>query len=301
MALVAFDLDNTLGFFYHIAPVAEFLSPETVTCTIQRAAAGNEHLTLSPDVQAAMLVAEERFFEKVFKNGPLLRSLLRPNLDAMIGPVVQARLHGKVRAVILYSNTWNVLTMKLAKCIIETVYDCPGLFSALIDANHPIRLEDWSRVEAGEPLKTSHTLKRIFREVVGIKDAIRYRDMIFIDEREPPHSSMLQDVALGLTYLRPTFYAPRVPRTLKHAVRQLLFEALSESGLATNHAYLRSDVFNRWKLTYDLERVPIRNFIDLMRYVDDEVDDSDAAAAPFVDDSANLRRTLIHFFYRFKQ
>jgi hypothetical protein len=298
MALVAFDLDNTLGCFYPIAPVADWLSPDCIENPVQQTVNQSAARPLSPALKKRLEAAEQRFFERIAAQPDVVDVLLRPNVGAMIRPIIKAKEAGRVRAVCIYSNTWIGMTMRLAKYLIERKFGAPGLFDALVDATHPIRKEDWAQFQSGEPLKTYPTLRRIFREICDVKGVIRPTDVIFVDER-PTRHAIQADVRNGLTYLQPTVYAPRFSAASKSAIRDTLTLVLHETGLLKDSEYMKSCVFQRVKLMYSFHRVPIRTFTDLMNHTFTEIETADSDTVPFRNDSGPIRQQLVPFLQRF--
>lgn len=291
MALVAFDLDNTLGFFYHVAPVGHLFSLDLLDNSETRGLNPNFHI--SPRIRAALKRVEERFIEKLLERQHLLRTILRPNLDAMLRPVIQAAQVGRIRSICMYSNAANSFSLKLAKTIIERQYGVSNLFCALVDATHPIRSADLKTIKYGEPIKTFATLRSIFRKLCGYPLPIQPSNIIFIDERRPKHDIAVMEPE-GLTYIQPSEYMPILPRGHKGEIIKMALECLIEEGLMTDEEYLQSSVFQCLKRKYINQRIrPIGNFHDLLDFIGEEVADSDKVAKPFINDTKTLRQQLI--------
>jgi hypothetical protein len=294
MAYIGFDLDNTLGIFHHVAAAGHFFSQDIFNNseTLQL----NPNFYLSSSLRKRLAAAEERFLRQIAIRPHLVNEILRPNLDALIRPVLQGRIYGKVRAVCIYSNTINTFSMKLAKTLIEDRYKAPGLFCACVDATDPLREMDFhtEKGRTAEPKKTYPVLKAIFKTLCHVRSSIPPSKMIFIDDRKVPHSIKSAE-ADGLTYIKPVAYNPVISRDHKKEILYILLETLSAEELLNDNEYLNSSIFRCLKRPYFNEKIRvIGNFGDLLQYVADEI------AAPwgtgsthFKDDGKTLRQELI--------
>ena len=296
MALVAFDLDSTLGTFYGLTAWAHAFSVETLENPLFRRF--NHGFHVSQKLRQRLAAVEDTFIRELVKREDLQDRILRPNLDAMIRPLLAARQMGKVQAVVIYSNTWNTFSMRLAKELIEHRYQAPGLFTALIDATHPIRAHDWKRVEYGEPLKTFHTLRRIFKELCGVQGPIHRSDIVFIDERVRKHD-LWRDVDLGLTYIQPSEYSPVFSERIRKEFVRVGLKVLRDTALLEDWRFIGSDVVRCIKVTYDLDLIPIQGVGELLDYIEKAIHKENRKGVAFVDDTQSLRRALIHAFSKF--
>jgi len=261
MALVAFDLDNTLGFFYHIGIWGNFFSIETFESLFNKKL--NPHASISSSLKEKLRKAEALFIKKLLKSPKLLKTILRPDLAKMIKPIIRAKALGRIKAICMYSNTWNPFSVHLAKELIETIYKCNGLFDCVVDATHPIRKADWL-VESGEPLKTFGTLKRIFKELCHVTKTIHPEEIVFIDDRINKHDLKLYEKD-GLRYIQPPAFAPRLTRTNHDDVLMLGMNVLIQTKLIEDLEYLRSDLFHRkvyFGMRHDVKIV--KNIYDLL-------------------------------------
>lgn len=295
MSYVAFDLDNTLGYFYHVMPVAAFLSAET----LENASYMRHNITfkLSPTLKAKMAAAEAAYIQAIAERPHLVRVILRPNLDALMRPILVGRQNGRVRSVAIYSNTDNTFSMRLAIALIEARYNVKGLFCAAVDATHPIRKPDFERTEGGEPLKTFKVLRSIFRKLCGAKLPIQPNEIVFVDER-PKRHALSNYEADGLTYIQPTVYAPEIPRTHKKEIFKLLLDVLEEQGLLADPEYMDSCIFHcmrqRYVAGWGTRRFgPIDGFHELAAHAAAEIAHAGSGAIPFKDDTAALRRAIL--------
>jgi hypothetical protein len=302
MSYIAFDLDNTLGYFYHIYSIANFLSPETVENSAYKRY--NQTFKLGDSLKAKMLKAEAAYIKKIAERQHLVNVILRPNLDALIRPVLQGRLTGRVRAVAIYSNTDNMFAMKLAIHLIERRYNTPGFFNAAVDATHPIRTVDHEHSERtnGEPIKTYRTIKAIFRKLCGVTLPLTPANVIFIDERPNRHHVMNAEPD-GLTYIQPTVYSPEIPRTHQREIFKLLLDTLEEEGLLADAEYMDSCLFYCFRQTY-IEGTgtgrygPIDGFHEMAHHVAQEIAVAAAEPVPFKDDTVALRRAMLRALAR---
>lgn len=289
MALVAFDLDNTLAFCEHLVPFGEFLSVATLNNTCSQRM--NGPLKISRRLAYCMARAEQRFIAAVAERQHLVNTILRPNLDALMRPILAARRAGKVRAVAIYSNSPSSFCLHLVATLIEMRYQAPGLFCDLVDAGDPIRKPDYERLVRGEPLKTYKVARAIFKRC-GAQTPFGPQNMVFVDERPTRHAIEAQ-VADGLTYIQPTVYAPAVPAAQKKELFTLLVETLAAEELLTDTEYLESPVFHCLKNFWDTKRWrAIANFSDLMEFAAESLD-AVGPGAPFTDDTKALRQQLL--------
>ena len=290
MALVAFDLDNTLGFFEHIGPLAELFSVETLENRFNRDI--NPNFRLSNRLKGRLRRAERRFLDKVIQSQRLLATILRPNLDAMILPLIKGKRDGLVRAVCIYSNTWNTFSVHAAKYIIERIYDAPGLFDAVVDASHPIRAHDWAGRRQGEQVKTFKVLRQIFKTLCGVRGPIHPRNTLFVDERRQKHI-IQEDEREGLTYLKPTEFFPRLTEAVKREAWDLGLEALHHEGLLENREYMESDVFHCLKYGNSFNNfVPITGPDELFRLVEESIGSAGRRWLTFKDDTLDIRQCI---------
>ena len=121
MALIAFDLDNTLGYFSHVGIWGDMFSIDTLENSFNLAL--NPKFQISPALKQKLLRAERMYMNEILNSPTVLQSVLRPNLDMMIKPLIKAKKQGKVRAICIYSNTWNTFTVYLGKFLIEKLYN----------------------------------------------------------------------------------------------------------------------------------------------------------------------------------
>ena len=297
MALVAFDLDNTLGYFDHIGPWGDVFSVETLENSFNMSL--NPHFHLSADLRRSLKATEQRFLKSVLGRPDLLKTILRPNLDAMIEPLLKAKRLGKVRAVCIYSNTWSTYTVNFGKELIEAIYTCPGFFDCVVDSSHPIRKGDYKKVVGGEScLKTMKVLKAIFKTLCGVKGTIRPSDILFVDERKEKHVLQEQE-SEGLVYLKPTFFEPSVSDRIKRLVYRLGMDALEAECLLNNHEFLNSDVFHAIKFGSGDTFVPIHSAEQLIASVQAGILAAGEHGVPFKRDTREIRRVIEEFLGRF--
>ena len=286
MALVAFDLDNTLGSFDPIGPWANFFSVETLEN-------GENKMVLSDPLKNKIRDAETMFIEKVKACPELFDRMFRPNLDVLIAPIVKAKKSGKVRAVCMYSNTFSTFTMYFAKRIIEERYSCPNLFDCLVDSTHPIRKYDWDQNKDSntQPLKTFVGLKRIFKNLCGVKDPIYPDRILFVDDRSVKHHLEEQEKD-GLTYLQLNSYVPEFSRDLRGLAYLMGLQTLLESGLTNYPPYLKSEV---------CAHSSDGGFFKLLKLTEEAILKPFFPAQEFREDTKRIRQIVTMFLSRFSK
>jgi hypothetical protein len=271
MAYVAFDLDNTLGFFELTNPLAFLWSPDFLENPEQ--SAPNARLDLTARLHNKLKRARNNFADNLLADPELINLVLRPNIDVIFPPLIQAKKAGKLKAIIIYSNTGVTYSMELAKYLIEKKYKAPGLISLMADHWHPLRVADRPRyVPEGryvQPEKTIKTLKILFKAATGLKAPVN--KIMFMDDRDPKHKLQEQEPE-GLTYIVPSAFHPRVTEHQKRAILFLALETLDKCGLLGDEAYLSSGFCNR-KIPYDYVKIhPIHGFPALFSYVWEKID-----------------------------
>ena len=298
MALIAFDLDNTLGYFSHVGVWADFFSLENLENPFNLTP--NPKFKLTSELREKLRAAEKLYVKKILENEEIVKSILRPNLDAMILPLITAKKEGRVRAICIYSNTWNTFTPGLGKALIETLYNCENLFDCVVDASHPIRTPDWSNRLQGNQIKTFHVLKAIFKQLCGVKGSIKESDILFVDERLVKHT-IANSESKGLIYLKPSEYLPKLPMSLLKKVFNIGIEVLEESGLFKDTEYLESDVFHCIKFgpwdkinTY----IPLQNIFELIQIAEENLRASALVGHEFVDDTEEITECMEKFFIK---
>jgi hypothetical protein len=273
MAYVAFDLDNTLGFFELTNPLAFLWSPDFLENPEQSAANGRFDLTAKLHVKLKR--ARQNFANNLLADPELLNLVLRPNLDVIFPPLIQAKKAGKLKAIIIYSNTGVTYSMELAKYLIEKKYKTPGLISLMADHWHPLRVADRPRyVPEGryvQPEKTIKTLHHLFKAATGQKGAIAVDKIMFMDDRNPKHKLQEQE-AEGLTYIVPTAFHPRITDYQKRAILFLALETLDKGGLLGDTDYISSGFCHR-DIPYEhVKQHRIDGFPALFSYVWEKID-----------------------------
>lgn len=308
MAYVAFDLDNTLGFFEFTNPLAYLWSPEFLNNPEQ--SKSNHSLRLSTKLKAKLKRARDRFVESLLADHHLLQLVLRPNLDAILEPLVASWRAGKVRAVIMYSNTSVSYSLELAKALIEHKYNVPGMFHLLADHWHPSRTADRpttpSRGEYVEPLKTITTLERLFRESIGTGGRlakagpkhIPLQSILFVDDRQPKHALEAQESG-GLTYLVPSRFVPKATVAQRRRILLLAIEAINRAGLMVDDEYLDSGFCYR-DIPYDWTRTKkVRGAPQLFEWVWDEIHAVRTPRVAWQPDTDHLAATTRDFLGQF--
>ena len=265
MAHVAFDLDNTLGFFGITNKLGDLWTTQYITTPEQH----NTGATISKRLEIKLARARETFAKSLLKDKDMLFTVLRPNLDALIKPLLDAKHAKKLKTVIIYSNTGSDYSLELAKYLIETHYKCRGFFSLMANHWHPLRDLDHVDTVLGqykEPLKTIQTLQRLFKRATHSQAPVQLSKILLVDDRYVKHDLEKQE-SEGLTYLVPTRFVPPANDRQRQHILLLALYALNEQGLLTSNEYLDSPFCNR-DIVYDHTRkLKIRGFGDLLDYV----------------------------------
>jgi len=297
MTYVAFDLDNTLGYFETVGPLAYFFSPEFLSNVEERV--GNR-LQLSSALIAKLADVRKNFALSLLKHPELLKKVLRPNIDVLIKPILKAK-RSKPVTVIIYSNTGNSFSTHLAKALIETKFKCPGLFSLIADVFHPLRAPETTPATPGEngflnPEKTVPVLMRLLQEGARRQTRgfqryapIHPESVAFVDDRTPIHR-IAEAVPHGLTYIKPSPFAPK-QTTQRRDILALALEAMDGAGLLSNDEYLASGICHR-----RIGNKVIRGFPDLFSYVWEAMNESHIRPRTWVDDTFTLESQMRGFF-----
>jgi hypothetical protein len=299
-AHVAFDLDNTLGFFEVTNPLAWLWSPDTLENPVM--AHANASLRLSPQLQRLLKKTRTTFANLLLKRPDLLWFVLRPNLRAMFEPLLSAYKKGNVAAVIIYSNTGNAYSVELGKYLIEKLFKSPHLFSLTADAFHPLRTADRPHAHPPhvyvEPNKTYNGLEDLLQAATGKSTPIHPDHVAFVDDRTVPHK-LLADVPRGLTYIRPTPYFPRATQRVKQELFNLAMEAIDATGLLANEEYAKSGFCHRSVPFSFVHKKTLRGFPDLVVNVWKEMERVHGARAPWQNDAMSLESEMTGFLEKF--
>jgi hypothetical protein len=294
MAYVAFDLDNTLGFFELTNPLAFFWSPDFLENPEQSAV--NHRLEISNKLNNKLKKARKIFADSLLQDSNMLSLVIRPNIDSLLIPLLKAKK--RVKTVIIYSNTGVTYSMELAKYLIEKKFKWPGLFSLMADHWHHLRIADRPRyVPQGryvQPEKTIKTLQLLFRNAVGEKTLPPIDKIMFVDDRNPKHKLQEQEKD-GLTYIVPTSFFPNPSMYQKKTIMFLALEALNRAGLLSDEEYLSSGFCNR-VIPYDwTKRQRVTGFTSLYSYVWDRVTELHPEENIWIPDTISLQRQVQHF------
>ena len=295
--LVAFDLDNTLGCFDGIYAWGHFFSVDELENNVN-----SLEIDTPPSLKARLKKAERLFIHKIREYRALFSVILRPNLDALIKPLIRAKRNGTVRAICMYSNTSSTFTMYFAKQVIEEMYSCPGFFDCLVDATDTIRKYDWEQSkETSQPLKTFHVLKRIFKEYCGVTDVITPDRILFVDDRKLRHH-LTNEEKNGLTYLQVTPYVPDITQKMREMIYTIGLEVLLDTNLVDCPAYLFSNIFEtkRERRTDSGRHITedIKGMFDMLEYTESVILTRWSAPMDFSDDTAAIRRVMTLFVKR---
>ena len=295
MACVAFDLDNTLGFFEVTNALAYLWSPQFLENPEQ--SRKNGPLKLSRSLDTKLREARLSFAHSLLRDKAILSTILRPNLDAMIVPLLQAKRQRRLKTVIMYSNTGVSYSTELAKTLIETMYKSPALFSLIADHWHPLRRADHPNHRPGqyvEPRKTIETLQLLFKRASHSSNDIPLQNILFVDDRTPKHALQQQEPA-GLTYLVPSHFVPVITAEQKDYILFLALTALQQHGILSNREYMESGFCFR-DIPYEMtNHHSIRGFPDLLDYVSSVMDRVHGSVSPWTPDTQAISRQVQEF------
>lgn len=307
-AYVAFDLDNTLGFFEYTNPLSFFWSPEMLTNPEQ--AHVNPGIKLRPPPHSLLrcLAHARQLFvhwllssreeEPVPKS--ILHKILRPNLATLLAPLLRLRKKGLLKTVIIYSNTGVGPSLEFAKELIETKFGCHGLFDLLADHWHPLRRHDQFKAgsmaaAAGELRKTPRVLKALFKEAAGARrrsTSPSSDQILFVDDFLPKHE-IQEEEAKGLTYIVPTPYCSSLSLSEKKALVAAAIECLHRAGVLDDPDYA---VFYTRKIPFEHEHtIELESFSDLAEFVLGEVIVTEPRYGAWRNDTRDLQSQMTTF------
>ena len=290
MAYVAFDLDNTLGYFEVVGPLAFFMSPEFLKNPEESV---RNPLTISRRLTLLLEHVRHDFAAELLKRPHILHAVLRPNLDTLIKPLLK-----KKTTVIIYSNTGNAFSTHLAKDLIERKYKSPGLIKLIADVFHPLRKPETSALRGGDgflnPDKTFPVLNTLLAAAAKRQSTIHPGLILFVDDRTPVHP-IAEAVPRGLTYIKPTPYAPRLSKAVRQEILEVALGVMDRVGLLSNAEYLASGFCYRMVRRKGGVTV-LRGFPDLLSYVWKSMNETYYPPAPWANDTPNLESGMRRFF-----
>jgi len=290
MAFVAFDLDNTLGYFDTVAPLAFFMSPEF----IQNPEEGPTNpLVISKRLRTKLAHIRKELAAELLKRPDLLDAVLRPNLDDLIKPILK---HGAT--VIIYSNTGNTLSTHLAKDMIERKYRCPGLIQLIADVFHPLRKPETTGKRGADgfrnPQKHFPVLERLLQAASNRHEPIHPDQILFVDDKTPMHP-IAEAIPRGLTYIKPTAYAPRVSERQRQGILEIALGLMDRAGLLSDEEYLGSAFC--FRRIHRMEGVvTLRGFPDLFSYVWKTMHKTNHPLSTWKEDTPMIQSEMRRFF-----
>lgn len=296
MAYVAFDLDRTLGFFECVAPLGFLWSKDFLENPEQ--GKHNGAVNISSKLETALRRVRETFARLLLADPTILYTVLRPNLDTLILPLLKAKKEGNLKSVIIYSNTGVSYTVELARFLIESHYKSFGLFSLVADNWHPLRTGDIVG-PFEEKKKTIGTLQKLFKRSTHSRDEIPLSKILFVDDREPKHELEAQ-IEDGLTYIQPVAFAPSITEKQKHHIVFLALYALEKHGIFRSREYLQSGFCYR-NIPYDYtKKYAIRGFTELVDYILYAMEDVNPVPTDWRRDTAAIERRMTAFLQQAK-
>jgi hypothetical protein len=295
MACVAFDLDETIGSFRAIWPLASFWSLDYINTVEQRN--GIAPFTPSPSLERTLDKVKDTFANYLLRDKQILDLIIRPNLRELLTPLLAAKRARHLKTLIIYSNTGIFYTIELAERLLEHIFKVPKIFSLTADWWHPLRSADRTVIQGGIIMhKRIETLQKLFQKALQTKKKIPLGNILFIDERSPRHT-LVQQIPDGLTYLVPTEFRPPLSSLQKEYLLFMAFAAMEEHGLLVNKEYLESRFCHR---TIRLEHANLRvdSLQELFAAVAQSVMSVDGS--PWKPDSAALRKGVREFLAQVK-
>jgi hypothetical protein len=178
MAVVAFDLDETLGRFGNLDAFLFFMYPNSVYSGQLK---GYEPFAPSEALQAKINTALNAFAECLLAKEPAL-GMLRPGILDIIRVFVEAKKRGDVKNAAIYSNNGNSGLLLLAKTVIEKALNAPGFFCDLVNWYDPRREREITKGHPGHAAKTFQMLNRIFQDSRCSSGPIEARNVYFFDD-----------------------------------------------------------------------------------------------------------------------
>lgn len=295
MAYIAFDLDNTLGYFEIVGPLAFFMSPEFLKNPEETV---SNELTISKRLVAKLDHVRREFAKELLKRDDLLHAVLRPNLDSMIKPLLR-----KKPTVIIYSNTGNTFSTHLARDLIEQKYKSPGLFKLIADVFHPLRKPETTGAKGADgyldPKKTYPVLANLLMHAAKIHTPIHPDQVLFVDDKTPMHP-IANATVYGLTYIKPTPYVPKISKKVRQEILQLALAAMDRSGLLSDQEYLASGFCFR-TVRRAKGVTTFRGFPDVLSYVWKTMNESYYPPGVWNDDTFTIEIEMRRFFSQLRR
>ena len=296
MAYVAFDVDNTLGYFEIVNPLANFWSLDYINNPEQSFHSGKARI--SSRLEKKLKRARDIFSTELFKHPRLLYTVLRPNIHAMFAPLLKLKRQGKLRTIILYSNTSVGYSLELVAALIDKLFHSRGLISYMVDHWHPIRVADHPEplvpFRYNEPSKQYESLEHIFKKATGSRAAVTPSRVLFVDDRRKKHVLQEQEKE-GLTYVVPTPFFINASHEQKKKIFDIALQALEDADVLNDSEYLVSKFCTR-DIPYDYTNVYfVRNFYQLKQFVWSQMVNATVYKGKWQNDTAKLNREFDYY------
>lgn len=296
MACVAFDLDLTIGNFEPFWYLAHLWSVDHINNPDQL---GNQTPFIpSRSLQTSLERVKQTFANYLLRDKSIIDMIIRPNLDELILPLLEAKKSRHLKTIIIYSNTTVGYTMDLAEYLLEQTFKAPRLFALKADWWHPLRGAD--RSYKGNTVYTHkriETLQLLFQKALKSKKKIPVSNILFIDDKRPRHT-LVQQIPEGLHYIVPTPYRPPMSLEQKEFILFMAFAALQEHGLLEDREYLNSRFCSRTVRFSEDAVIRVDNFIELFSCIRRAI--LHAGGEPWKSDSAVLRKGVREFLKQAK-
>jgi hypothetical protein len=274
---VAFDLDETLGYFG--SPVMHLLFLDLVSL-YQDTTVIKAPFEPSENLKEKLNAAFQAFAIRLasLEDG---RICLRQGILDIVKRLVQLQDEGKVKKIVIYSNNGNIQCLKFAKIMIEFILGRNNIFCDLIHFYHPLRLQGNSPdlSNPGKASKTFPVFQKIFAETCGetdVESKILPQNSLFFDDTS--HSKLLAT-------LPPTNYFRVQPykKDISFEVLNSVFDSVIKSFmLDTNEEYLQyaAPFIGKYKSEY--------TYSGLLRKIQRANRTYIPANKPFINDTAEI-------------
>jgi len=165
---------------------------------------------------------------------------------------------------------------------------------------HPLRKPETTG-KAGpdgfmNPDKTFQVLERLLQAAANRHAPIHPDHIAFVDDKTPMHP-IVEAVPLGLTYIKPTPYAPRLTKIVRKEVLEIALGVMDKAGLLSDEEYLGSAFcFRRIRRAEGV--VTLRGFPDLFSYVWKTMNQTYYPPLTWRDDTFSLESGMRRFFHQ---
>jgi hypothetical protein len=272
MAVVAFDLDETLGRFSTPALHLVFINP------IEFYKNDGQQFRRPEPSQELKVKCDKALtkFAECLASSDEGKQLLRPGILQIIAKVSDAQDAGLIRKIAVYSNNGNMNCLLLATRMIEFLLKKQNIFCDHINFWHPIR-HPHNRPNYRRPGfadKTWTVFQKVFGQKCGLTPAdVKPENSYFFDDTV--HQNILDRIGTD-HYFKVNPYKKDIPYDI---VNKCFREALESQGLQNDPTYFEyiSSFYNgersiggilntlaNWNRSYKLVNLPFTNDIEMI-------------------------------------